>query len=94
MTGVGCQVTCAISLKGLSGNAKREAIANMMREVGLTEKAHTQENALSGEYAVHCGYLSTCKLCILNALKPGGMKRKLSLGIALIGSPRFVLLGA
>ncbi len=41
----------------------------MIREVGLTEKAHTPSAALSG-----------------------GMKRKLSVGIALIGGSKFVFL--
>jgi ATP-binding cassette subfamily A (ABC1) protein 1 len=47
-----------------------EAVEKMLNDIGLTEKTHVPESALSG-----------------------GMKRKLSVAIALVGSPKFVLLG-
>jgi len=56
-------------IKGLSGTELRQAVTEVIQDVGLTEKRHALSDSLSG-----------------------GMKRKLSLCIALMGDPKFVLL--
>ncbi|EQC39389.1 hypothetical protein SDRG_03591 [Saprolegnia diclina VS20] len=56
-------------IKGFSGKALNEEVADKIAEVGLTEKRHVASSELSG-----------------------GMKRKLSLAIALLGDSKIVFL--